>query len=76
MGTIDSPDHSLKVPNFKKLSLDISQVLWEEQEMRFCFAIALKTLWITVHAAKTETPDKSPLKNTIERLRLRISLRG
>ena len=29
VGTINCPDRTIKVPNIIKLSLDISQVLWE-----------------------------------------------
>ena len=59
--TIDGSDHTWKVPNFIKLSLDISQVLGNDRKCRFCFAIALETSWTTVHAASTETVNKSPI---------------
>ena len=37
VGTIDGPDHICKVRNIIKLSLGISQVLWEWQELSFLF---------------------------------------
>ena len=60
VGTIDGPDHTWKVPNFIKLSLDTSQVLGNDRKCRFCCAMALETSWTTVQQ-NTETPNKSPI---------------
>ena len=35
VGTTDGPDHVCKVRNIMKLSLGISEVLWEYQELSF-----------------------------------------
>ena len=50
-----------EVCNMIKLSLGISQVFWEWQELSFLFRNFPwnLTLWMTLHAANTETPNKS-----------------
>ena len=44
-----------KVCNILKLSLGISWVSRNDRNSPFCFVIALEALWMTVHAANTET---------------------
>ena len=59
--TIDGPDNTWKVSSIIKLPLDSARFPGIDRNCRFCFAIGLETLWITLHAANTETPNKSPI---------------
>lgn len=59
--TLDGPGHNWKVRNIIYHLFESAKFSGNERKCPFLFTIALETLWMTVHAANTETPSKLPI---------------
>ena len=61
IGTLYGPNHTWKVHNIIYHLFESAKFWRNDRKYPFLFTIAIETLWMTVRAANTETPNKSPI---------------